>query len=90
MLRTVASPDWIAQRGWVAPDHGGACFASIPGTISRVLTGESLRAPLPASLTAGLRTQCDRVVLVYFDAFGFGVAERHAGHPLLARAATHP
>ena len=87
MLRTVTSPDWIAARGWVAPDHGGACFAAVPGTIAQLLTGESLREPLPASLTAGLGARCERVVLVYFDALGFDLAERHARHPLLARAA---
>jgi len=87
MLRTVASPDWIARRGWVAPDHGGACFAHVPGTIAQLLTGESLRAPLPPSLTASLGTRYERVVLVYFDALGFDLAQRHAGHPLLARAA---
>ena len=83
----MTSPDWIAARGWVAPDHGGACFAGVPGTIAQLLTGESLREPLPASLTAGLDARCERVVLVYFDALGFDLAERHAGHPLLAGAA---
>jgi hypothetical protein len=87
MLPTVASPDWIAARGWVAPDRQGACFAAIPGTIAQLLTGESLRPPLPTKLTAGLRARYDRVVLVYFDALGFDLAERHSGHPLLARAA---
>ena len=87
MLRTVALPDWIAARGWVAPDYEGACFAGVPGTITQLLTGESLRAPLPASLTAALGARCERVVLVYFDALGFEIAERHAGHSLLARAA---
>jgi hypothetical protein len=87
MLRTVASPDWIAARGWVAPDHGGACFAGIPGTIAQLLAGESPRAPLPASLTAGLDARYERVVLVYFDALGLDLAGRHAEHPLLARAA---
>ena len=87
MLPTVAAPDWIAARGWIAPDHGGASFAGIPGTIAQLLTGESLRAPLPPSLTAGLRARYERVVLVYFDALGFELAERHAAHPLLARAA---
>jgi hypothetical protein len=86
MLRSVASADWIAQRGWVAPDHG-ASFAQLPGTIASLLTGESPRPPLRASLTGGFGERADRVVLVYFDALGFDLAERHAGHPLLARAA---
>jgi predicted AlkP superfamily pyrophosphatase or phosphodiesterase len=79
--------DWIAQRGWVAPEHGGACFASLPGTIARLLTGIELGDSLPSSILAGLEPRYERVVLVYFDAFGLETAHRHAGHPLLARAA---
>jgi len=78
--------DWIAQRGWVAPEHGGACFSSLPGTIARLLTGVELGDALPGSTLAGLEPRYERVVLVYFDAFGLDAAYRHAGHPLLARA----
>ena len=70
MLRAVATGDWIADRGWVRPDLGGACFASLPGTITKLLTGEAIGPTLPAALTAGLDDRYDRVMLVYFDAFG--------------------
>jgi hypothetical protein len=77
---------WIEQRGWVLPDYGGACFASLPATIERLLTGASSRPALSAELLGGLAGRPDRVVLVYLDAFGWEHAERHAEHPLLARA----
>jgi hypothetical protein len=84
----VASVDWIAERGWVRPDHGGVCFAALPGTITQLLTGSSIRPALPAHVSAPLGRRYERVVLVYFDAFGFEIACRHADHPLLARAAS--
>ena len=80
-------PDWIEQHGWVAPDHGGACFAALPGTFAQMLIGESLRPPLPAALLAPLEARYERVVFVYFDALNRESADRHAAHPLLARAA---
>jgi len=87
MLRGMAAGHWIEQRGWVRPDLGGACFASLPGTIAKLL-GADVRSPaLPASLLADFAERYDRVVLVYFDAFGFDVAQRHSAHPLLDRAA---
>ncbi|HLW96996.1 MAG TPA: alkaline phosphatase family protein [Solirubrobacteraceae bacterium] len=80
-------PDWIEQHGWVAPDHGGACFAALPGTFAQMLVEESLRPPLPAALLAPLEARYERVVFVYFDALNRESADRHAAHPLLARAA---
>jgi hypothetical protein len=79
--------EWIAERGWVAPEHGGACFASLPGTVTELLCGTALGPVLPRSVSATLDERYDRVVLVYFDAFSLEVAERHSSHPLLARAA---
>jgi hypothetical protein len=83
----VSAGDWIADRGWVAPElGGGASFASLPGTVTELLTGTAIGPSLPAALTGGLEGRYDRVVLVYFDAFSREIAERHAEHPLLARA----
>jgi hypothetical protein len=79
--------EWIAERGWVAPEHGGACFASLPGTVTELLCGSALGPVLPASLRGGLDERYERVVLVYFDAFSLEVAQRHSSHPLLDRAA---
>jgi hypothetical protein len=83
----VSAGDWIERRGWVRPDLGGACFASLPGTIAALLGAPAATAMLPAQLLQGLDARYERVVLVYFDAFGFETALRHAEHPLLARAA---
>jgi hypothetical protein len=79
--------DWIERRGWVRPDLGGACFASLPGTIAQLLGATAPSAVLPAALLGGLADRYERVVLVYFDAFGLEAAVRHIEHPLLARAA---
>jgi hypothetical protein len=87
MLRAMAPGDWIDQRGWMRPDLGGACFASLPGTVTALLGAQPRSPVLPAPLLAGLAERYQRVVLVYFDAFGFDVALRHGGHPLLERAA---
>ena len=53
----------------------------------RLLTGTTAFPPLPPELLAGLDDRYERVVLIYFDAFGFELACRHASHPLLRRAA---
>jgi hypothetical protein len=88
MLRSAMAADWIEQRGWVAPDYaGGNCFASLPGTVTQLLTGSADGATLPAATLGGLDDRYDRVVFVYFDAFSYEMAERHAHHPLLERAA---
>ena len=79
--------DWIAQRGWVAPDLGGACFAGIPGTITAFLSGTAIAPALPTGVLSGLAERYERVVLVYFDALGYALASRHGEHPLLVRAA---
>ena len=41
---------------------------------------------LPARIEALLAGEHDRVVLVYFDAFGWSLLERHGGHPFFAEA----
>ena len=70
---------------WRLPDPGGRCFDALPGTVETLLTGSS---PLPALPQAehGLPARADRVVLVYFDAFGWKFLERHADHPVFRRA----
>lgn len=81
--------DWIEQRGWVRPDLGGACFASLPGTIAQLLGAQAHSPVLPAAVRGGLADRYERVVLVYFDAFGLEAALRHSDHSLLRRAAAH-
>ena len=72
-------------KHWRAPDPGGRCFDSLPGTIETLLTGT---APLPIlDLDAhALPPRADRVALVYLDAFGWRFLQRHAEHPVFQRA----
>ncbi len=72
--------------GWCPPAHGTACFDMLPATILHALTGTSVDRPLELGPLAG---RYERVVIVYFDAFGWQWYERHGAHPLLERARDH-
>jgi hypothetical protein len=63
---------------WCLPAHGSACFDMLPGTVTQVLTGASPGPRLDLGRLAG---RYERVLLVYFDAFGWRWYERHADHP---------
>jgi len=70
------------MRDWCRPEQGTRCFDQLPSSVERLLTGAigpTLEEPL-------LRERFERVVFVYFDAFGWTFLERHADHPLFARA----
>ena len=62
---------------------GKACFDQLPSTLERLLTGASNGPALDESL---FRERFERVVFVYFDAFGWTFLERHVDHPLVGRA----
>jgi hypothetical protein len=68
---------------WRLPAHGSACFDMLPATVLQALTGTSREPTLELGRLAG---RYERVVIVYFDAFGWLWYERHAAHPLLERA----
>jgi hypothetical protein len=68
---------------WRRPEQGRRCFDQLPATVERLLTGETDGPALMEPLLGG---RFDRVVFVYLDAFGWVLFERHAGHPLFARA----
>jgi predicted AlkP superfamily pyrophosphatase or phosphodiesterase len=70
----------------VQPAYGGGCFADIPATVVRLLTGEG-EGGLAAAVLGELDRRWQRVVLVVVDAFGWSCAERHAEHPFLRRVA---
>jgi hypothetical protein len=55
----------------------------LPATVVCALTGAGLDRPLDLGQLAG---RYERVVIVYFDAFGWRWYERHAEHPLLQHA----
>ena len=68
---------------WCRPEQGRRCFDQLPATVERLLTGTTGGTALDETL---LRERVERVVFVYFDAFGWAFLERHADHPLFARA----
>lgn len=71
------------MREWCRPEQGTRCFDQLPATVERVLAGATDGPALDEPL---LREQFTRVVLVYFDAFGWAFLERHAEHRLFERA----
>lgn len=71
------------MREWCRPEQGRRCFDQLPATVERLLTGATDGPALTEPL---LRGRFERVVLVYLDAFGCTLFERHAEHPLFARA----
>jgi hypothetical protein len=71
------------MRDWCPPEQGRRCFDQLPATVERLLTGLTDGPALDAPF---LTERFERVVFVYFDAFGWTFLERHAGHPLFARA----
>jgi hypothetical protein len=71
------------MRDWCRPERGRRCFDQLPATVVRVLTGATDGPALDEPL---LRERFERVVFVYFDAFGWTFLERHASHHLFDRA----
>lgn len=71
------------MRDWCRPEQGTRCFDQLPATVERLLTGHADGPALDEPL---FRERFERVVFVYFDAFGWTFLERHAGHSLFDRA----
>jgi len=71
------------MHDWCRPEQGTRCFDQLPATLERLLTGAGEGQALDEPL---LRERFERVVLVYFDAFGWAFLERHSAHPLFERA----
>jgi hypothetical protein len=69
--------------GWRRPEQGRRCFDQLPATVERLLTGAT---DGPALDEPFLRERFERLVFVYLDAFGCTLLDRHAAHPLFARA----
>jgi hypothetical protein len=61
--------------GAVRPLYGSLCFSSLPGLIEKSLLGETRRS-CPDWLNAKALGDFDRVVFVFFDAFGWESFER--------------
>ena len=71
------------MRAWCRPEQGRRCFDQLPATVERLLTGATNGSALGEPL---LRERFERVALVYFDAFGWSLLERHAEHGVFERA----
>ncbi|WP_025745595.1 alkaline phosphatase family protein [Kallotenue papyrolyticum] len=72
---------------FVKPRYGGQCFADLPATISAWLTGQGTPA-LDATLTAGLPSRFETVILLFLDACGWRFVEpRLSRTPLLQASA---
>jgi Type I phosphodiesterase / nucleotide pyrophosphatase len=68
---------------WCRPEQGRRCFDQLPATLERLLTGATDGPALNEPL---LGERFDKVVLVYLDAFGWNLMERHDAHPVVGRA----
>ena len=68
---------------WCLPAYGDACFDMLPATVVGALTGQAPARVLDLGHLAG---RYQRVLVVYFDAFGWRSYEQHAAHPLLGHA----
>jgi hypothetical protein len=68
---------------WRLPAYGDACFDMLPATVLHALDGAGPGRPLDLEQLAG---RYERVLLVYFDAFGWRWYEQHVDHPLFAHA----
>jgi hypothetical protein len=69
----------------VRPDSGRLCFDALPGTVERLLTGDSDRPALPAEAGPLYERRWAHLLLIYVDAFGWRLYEQLAAHPLFAR-----
>ncbi len=65
------------SQGFVKPLYNSYCFAALPKTIEFLLTGEGHMA-LPYDTFGSLPTSYNKVILVFFDAFGWRFFERYA------------
>jgi hypothetical protein len=72
---------------WVAPLYDSYCYANIPATVERVLTGRCDGRPLPDDVLGPLGWKHDKVVVLFVDAFGWRFLMRYLEEvPFLQRA----
>jgi hypothetical protein len=74
------------SRNFRKPLYESYCFANIPGTLEKVLTGNTDLTSLPSDTLIQPDTTYDTVVLFMVDAFGWRFFERYQDHyPTLKR-----
>ena len=53
------------------PLYDSYCFSNIPGTIERLLCGDTHLKTLPSDVLSGFQEPYDKVILFFVDAFGW-------------------
>lgn len=77
----------VSAMTWCYPAYGESTFDLLPNTIEQLLTGsKQATRTYPVLRDWFPENVAERVVLVYLDAFGWQLAERHREHRLLQRA----
>jgi hypothetical protein len=72
---------------WVSPLYGSYCYAHIPATVERVLSGKSEEPVLPQDVLGPLGWNHRKVVVLFVDAFGWRFLMRYLDEvPFLQRA----
>jgi predicted AlkP superfamily pyrophosphatase or phosphodiesterase len=79
----------VFDAGFVTPQYDSLCFANLPRTIARLLTGTGPKG-LPESILPNGRQRYQTVILILTDAFGWRFVERYGDdYPFLRRALEH-
>ncbi|MGH1350058.1 MAG: alkaline phosphatase family protein [Methyloligellaceae bacterium] len=74
----------VFSRSFRKPLYDSYCFSNIPGTVEKLLTGETEFSQLPADTITG--NAYDKIVLFFVDAFGWRFFERYREkYPVLQR-----
>ena len=71
---------------FIKPAYESYCFANLPGFISELLTNQQADHSLPPVVRHTIGEGIERVVLVFFDAFGWESLQRHSGDSTLLKA----
>lgn len=76
----------VFSKSFRKPLYDSYCFANIPGTIEKILSGNTLLATLPDDVLINPVKEYDTVVLFFIDAFGWRFFERYQDqYPTLQR-----
>lgn len=79
---SVASP-------FIKPQYGGRCFADLPSTLHRLLTGDG-QAALAPDILDRLADRYDTIIFLFVDSFGWRFFEKTASdYPALQRFVQH-
>ena len=78
-----------AASPFIKPWYGGRCFADVPSTLHRLLTGDG-QATLAPDMLDGLADRYDTIIFLFVDSFGWRFFEKAASdYPALQRFVQH-